>query len=182
MTRISSRKWVRRANRSTSWIASTSADKAVQADASRRRSTPPWPFSPCLTLKVATRISRPARPGPAAGASSPSGAACPPTAAPWPPWSASSAGGPAPPPGARPVIQDPSGMVEFLLAAQPAGHRCQLLDEIGDRPPQGRQGPLLVDDDLGLDAVPGGPPLVLPHDPRLRAGQSVAPVDERIHP
>src|SRR5205807_6851010 len=82
---------------------------------------------------------------------------------------------------ARPVVQDPAGVVELLLTVQPAGHRRQLLDEIDDRSPQGGQGALLVDDDVGVDAVAGGPPLVLPHDPRLRAGQRVAPVDERVH-
>src|SRR5688500_5638890 len=55
MTRISSRNQARRANRSTSWMASTSADRAAQASPSRRRSTRPPPLSPCFTLNVATR-------------------------------------------------------------------------------------------------------------------------------
>src|SRR4029453_17534213 len=61
-------------------------------------------------------------------------------------------------------------------AAKPPGDRRQPVDELLDRLPDRLEPALVVEDDLGVDPVPGGPPLVLADDPAPRDRQRVAPV------
>src|SRR5687768_14994956 len=62
----------------------------------------------------------------------------------------------------RPVIEDLQRIQQLPFAPRPPGHRRELLDELFDRRPHGVEAPPLVDDQFGVDAVAGGPPLVLP--------------------
>ena len=61
--------------------------------------------------------------------------------------------------------EDPLDVGELGLAAEPLRRRREVLDEVQDRLPDRPDGALLVDDDVGVEAVAGGPPLVLPQHP-----------------
>ena len=71
-------------------------------------------------------------------------------------------------------------------SAQPSrcGERAQVVDQLRDRLAQRAGGAVLVDDQLGVEPVPGRAPLVLPHHPALRTRQPVAAVElgvELVH-
>src|SRR4029453_6497394 len=72
------------------------------------------------------------------------------------------------------TLHDRERVAQLVAAAKPAGDRRQLVDELLDRLPGGRERPLVVEDDLGVEPVPGGPPLVLADDPAPRDRQRVA--------